>query len=165
MIKAGMDFTKIMGRIEEMSDRTYTYGVPTDLRYIYERASKRGDRSVGLVGVTIGGMLDIKPVIRCYHGDTGPVAKIRKWDTATMKVVEVLKQQHAAGNLLSKHVVASYGGPLPDAEKTEAVQALRDFCKSEGLIFTLAPMSATASLTVGPGFLSIAFIAQEHEFA
>jgi DegV family protein with EDD domain len=165
MINSGVDFTKIMVRMEELSDCTYTYGIPTDLKYIYERASKRGDRSVGFVGATLGGMLDIKPVVRCFHGDTGPVAKIRKWDAATAQTVAVLKRQHAAGQLLSKHVVASYGGTLAEAEGVAAVQDARDYCAKHGLTFTLSQMSASAAINIGPRTLSLAFISQPHEFA
>jgi DegV family protein with EDD domain len=164
MIQSGMDFTKIMGKIEEAADNTYSYAVPTDLKYIYERASKRGDRSVSLFGVTVGGFLDIKPILRVFRGETGACGKVRKWDAAAEKIVSVVKREHQAGHLLSKHICASYGGPLVEAEATTAVKDLRAYCTENGLTFTLSHMSMTASINVGPGMLGISFIGQEHEF-
>src|SRR3546814_17555468 len=68
---------KIRERAELIVQNTYGYMVPRDLHYLRVRGQKKGDRSVGWVGAALGTMLDIKPLIRGYRNETGPVAKLR----------------------------------------------------------------------------------------
>ena len=60
-------------RLEALAASTYAYAVPRDLKYLYERGAKRGDKSVGLMAVTVGGMLDVKPVLMGHGNETKPV--------------------------------------------------------------------------------------------
>src|SRR3546814_10057775 len=69
---------KIRERAELIVQNTYGYMVPRDLHYLRVRGQKKGDRSVGWVGAALGTMLDIKPIIRGYRNETGPVAKLRQ---------------------------------------------------------------------------------------
>src|SRR3546814_231708 len=86
--EAGEEPGRIRTRLEQLASSTYGYLVPRDLYYIRNRARAKGDRSVSLFSAALGTALDIKPVLRGYRGDTGPVAKVKGFDAATQQMFE-----------------------------------------------------------------------------
>src|SRR3546814_19385646 len=64
-------------RLTHIANHTYGFMLPRDLYYLRARAKKKNDRSVGLVTAMLGTALDIKPILRCFRGETGPVGKAR----------------------------------------------------------------------------------------
>lgn len=77
MRKAGEGVQKIRERLEELALNTHGYMVPPDLYYLRNRARTKGDRSVSLFSAALGTALDIKPILHCNKGETGPVAKVK----------------------------------------------------------------------------------------
>ena len=69
---AGATAPEIRTRLEFLAERSYAYMVPRDLGYLRARVKHRGDKSVSLLAAMIGGALDIKPILHCHRGDTGP---------------------------------------------------------------------------------------------
>src|SRR3546814_18165645 len=95
MVEAGQQNpNKIRERAELIVQNTYGYMVPRDLHYLRVRGQKKGDRSVGWVGAALGTMLDIKPNIRGYRHETGPVAKRRPFDYACARSFAYAARQH-----------------------------------------------------------------------
>ncbi len=60
-----------------IANHSYGYMLPRDLYYLRARAKKKNDRSVSLFTAMLGSALDIKPILRCFRGETGPVGKVR----------------------------------------------------------------------------------------
>src|SRR3546814_18242445 len=85
--------------------------VPRDLHYLRVRGQKKGDRSVGWVGAALGTMLDIKPIIRGYRNETGPVAKLRHFDDACASLFAYAARRVASGLLTPPLGLCFGGGP------------------------------------------------------
>src|SRR3546814_1750762 len=107
--EAGEDAGRIRTRLEQLAANTYGYLGPRDLYYIRNRARAKGDRSMSLFSAALGTALDIKPVLRGYRGDTGPVAKVKGCDAATQQMFEFAARRVDAG-LLTPTVAVCYGG-------------------------------------------------------
>src|SRR6185437_5086943 len=73
MIAAGEAPAAIRERLLHIANHSYGYMLPRDLYYLRARAKTKNDRSVSLFSAMLGSALDIKPILRCFRGETGPV--------------------------------------------------------------------------------------------
>jgi DegV family protein with EDD domain len=110
---AGEAPPKIRARLENLALYTQGYMVPPDLHYMRNRLKKRGDRSVSFISAALGTALDIKPVLHCNRGETGPVAKLKGLNNAVEKMFDFAAQRVRAG-LMTPTVGLSYGGQLDE---------------------------------------------------
>jgi DegV family protein with EDD domain len=163
LIRADTPVTRIFKRMDEIIPQTYGYMVPADLGYLYKRASKRGDRSVGFLGYTLGSALDIKPVVRCFHGDTGPVAKVRHFDAACERVFANVRRQIERG-LVAPFVNVSYGDDRAALLQLPGYLAMARAAQARGVEVQWSHLSMSAGVNVGPGALTVGIVAQPHEF-
>lgn len=163
MIAAGeLNPNRIRERLEQIIHNTYGYLIPRDLQYLRLRAKRKGDRSVGLFGALLGTALDIKPVVRGYRNETGPIAKLRHFDDAAERLFEYTVERIDAG-LMSPAVCLSYGGDLAVMRRLPGYAALAQRCTDRGIELCESLMSMTAGINVGDGALAVAFAAEEHE--
>lgn len=162
MIGEGHTPGQIRERIEQVAQHAYTYMLPRDLYYLRARAKKKGDRSVGLVGATLGSALDIKPVLRAYRGETGPVAKMRGFDTGAEAVFRHTVERIQAG-LMVPAVSVSYGGTIRDLESLPGYKELRVACTEHGVALLESEMSITGMVNVGQGALAVGFACEPYE--
>jgi DegV family protein with EDD domain len=155
-----------MGAIRERLDyivhNTHGYLIPRDLFYLRARIRSRGDRSVSLVSAGLGTMLDIKPILRAYHGDTGPVGKARGFDQAAEKLFAYATERVLAG-LIVPVLCMSYGGDTAEVERLPGYAALRSACADQGVELLLSPMSVSGMVNIGVGGLALGFAAPEHK--
>jgi fatty acid-binding protein DegV len=163
LLREDMPVTRVFKRMEEIIPQTYAYLVPTDLYYLYHRARKRGDRSVGFFGYTLGSALDIKPIARSFRGETGPVAKARPFDAAAERVFANITREIGRG-LLAPFVNLSYGGDWKPIQQLPGYQAMAKAAQARGVEICWSHLSITAGVNVGPGALTAGIIAQSHEF-
>lgn len=155
-----LPFDKLRPAIEELSQHVYAYLVPEDLFYIYNRGRKKGDKSVSWLAYKMGSLLDIKPILQAYRGDTGPVDKIAGYDNALRKVFDRARGEIEAG-LRTKVVCMSYAGdPGVIRKKPEYIEFER-YCDSRGIETMLSVMSTTAGVNVGPNSFALAYISGE----
>ncbi len=80
-----------------------------DLFHLKNRASKKGDNSVGWLSYKMGSMLDVKPIIQCYRGQTESVDKAMGFDKGLVKLFENAK--NAISAYLSSLI--KHGEPIP----------------------------------------------------
>ena len=85
MISAGEPPAAIRERLRHIADHGYGYMLPRDLYYLRARAKNpaprmKNDRGVSLFTAMLGSALDIKPILRCVRGETGPVGKVRGFE-------------------------------------------------------------------------------------
>ncbi|HEX4895524.1 MAG TPA: DegV family protein [Solimonas sp.] len=153
---------KIRERVEYIAQNTYGYMVPRDLHYLRVRAQKKGDRSVGWVGATLGTMLDIKPLMRAYRNETSPVAKLRHYEDAVGKVLAYAGRRVEKG-LLTPTLCVSYGGELSEMRALPGYTDLVKLCQSRGVEVLESLMSVTGAVNVGAGCFAIAFASEPHE--
>jgi fatty acid-binding protein DegV len=135
--------------------------LPRDLYYLRARAKKKYDRSVGLVSAMLGSALDIKPILRCFQGETGPVGKVRGFEQGAEALFGYVTKRVRAG-LIVPMVCASYGGDLAVLEHLPGYLELRQACGECGVELMEAPMSITGMVNVGEGAVTIGFAAEDH---
>jgi DegV family protein with EDD domain len=163
MRAAGDSAPTIRARLEHLALNTHGYLVPPDLYYLRARARKKGDRSVGLLSAALGSALDIKPILHCNRGETGPVAKIKGFEPAVQRLFEFTAKRVAAG-LMTPTVCLSYGGELSQMHHLPGYQELRAACKAHDVELFESVMSLTGMVNVGKGALVVGFAAEPHKF-
>jgi fatty acid-binding protein DegV len=136
--------------------------LPRDLYYLRARAKKKGDRSVGLFGVAIGSALDIKPLLRGFQGETGPVGKVRGFEPGARALFADATERVQSG-LLVPVVCVSYGGNLRELEALPGYDTLKATCAERGVELLESPMSITGMVNVGQGALTVAFASEPYE--
>jgi DegV family protein with EDD domain len=161
MIRADETPAAIRERLVQVANNSYGYMLPRDLYYLRARAKKKNDRSVSLFSAMLGSALDIKPLLRCYRGETGPVGKIRGFEQGADALFGYATQRVRAG-LLVPMVCVSYGGDLAVLASLPGYGALRDACAECGVELMEAPMSITGMINVGQGAVTLGFAAGEH---
>ena len=160
---AGEQPPRIRTRLEELANHTYGYLVPRDLYYIRNRARAKGDRSVSLVSAALGTALDIKPVLRGFRGETGPVAKLKGFEPAVEKLFDFAARRVRAG-LLTPTVTLCYGGHLDEMRALPGYARLREACAEQNVEVFESVMSTTGMVNVGRGAVVVGFAAPEHRF-
>jgi DegV family protein with EDD domain len=163
LLREDVPVTRVFKRMEEVIAQTYAYLVPTDLYYLYHRARKRGDRSVGFFGYTLGSALDIKPIARSFRGETGPVAKARHFDAAAERVFDNITREVERG-LLAPFVNFSFGGDWAPIQQLPAYRKLVQSARARNVEICWSHLSMSAGVNVGPGALTAGIVAQPHEF-
>lgn len=164
MRSAGLAPGEMREQLERLAQHTYGYMLPRDLYYLRARGQKKGDRSVGWVTAALGTTLDIKPVLRAYRGETGPVGKVRGFEHGCELMFANTVRAVRAG-LLTPTVCVSYGGPTRELENLPGYADLAAVCREHEVEFYASPMSITGMINVGPGALIIGFAATTHEFS
>lgn len=163
MIRAGEGVAKIRARLENLAINTHAYMVPRDLMYLRSRTRAKGDKSVSLFSATLGSALDIKPVLHCNRGETGPVGKIRGWDAAVGRLFAFTAERVRAG-LMTPALCMSFGGELEEMRMLPGYASLIDVCRGAGVEVHESVMSLTGMVNVGKGSLVIGFAAEPHAF-
>ena len=161
---AGATAPEIRSRLEFLAERSYAYMVPRDLGYLRARIKHRGDKSVSLLAALIGGALDIKPILHCHRGDTGPVGKVRGFEPAAEKLFAFAAERVRAG-LLTPTLCLSYGGELEQMRALPGYAALVAACDEHHVERFETVMSLTGMVNVGVGSLTLGFAAPPHAFA
>lgn len=151
-------------RLEFLAQNTFGYMLPRDLYYLRARAQKKGDRSVGWLGATLGTALDIKPLLRGHRGETGPVAKVRGFEPAAKHLFAQVTRRVEAG-LLAPTVCVSYGGDLDALRAMDGYEALQEACARHDVLLHESPMSITGMINVGAGAITIGLAASECAFS
>lgn len=160
---AGEGPGKIRARLEHLALHTYGYLVPRDLYYIRNRARAKGDRSVSLLSAALGTALDIKPVLRGWRGDTGPVAKVKGFEPAAQKLFEFASRRVESG-LMTPTLTLCYGGELGEMRALPGYDALREACRANNVEVFESVMSLTGMVNVGKGAVVVGFASEAHSF-
>ncbi|MCK5336488.1 MAG: DegV family protein [Gammaproteobacteria bacterium] len=147
---------QIVTKLEAIIDRVYAYVLPKDLYQLKNNASKKGDKSVGWFSYQVGTMLNVKPIIQCYKGETAPVDKVMGYDKGLEALFDKAKEAVKAG-LSIKVISMSYAGDLSEIKTKKSYIEFEAFLKERGIPRMLAVMSTTAAINVGPGAFSIAY--------
>ena len=150
-------------RLDHVVARTQAYMVPRDLNYLRARTRHRGDRSVSLLAATLGTALDIKPILHCSRGETGPVAKIKGFQAATGALFGKVAQRVGAG-LVTPTVCLAYGGELDELRRLPGYAELREACQARGVELFESVMSLTGMVNVGKGSVVVGYAGEPLRF-
>ena len=117
---------------------------------------KKGGR-IGAITATIGGILNIKPVVEIRSGEVKLIGKARGSKMGNNKLREKIKEY--GGIDYSNPYAVAYSG-LSDSLLRKYVEDSSDICPNgEKLEFTL--IGSTIGTHVGPGAIAVAFFAKE----
>ena len=154
---------EIRSRLEFLAGRSYSYMVPRDLGYLRARTRHRGDRSVSLLASVLGTAFDIRPVLHCHQGETGPVDSVRGFEPAARRLFDFACERVREG-LLTPTLCLSYGGELDAMRALPHYDRLIATCREHGIEVFETVMSLTGLVNVGPGALTIGIAAPPHAF-
>ncbi len=150
-------FGALRATIEQLSQQVHAYLVPEDLFYLRHRASKKGEKTVGLLGYHFGSLLDIKPIIGFHRGASQVAAKERGYDRALVKLFDIARQAIETG-LATPVVNMSYAGDPEVIRRKRAFIGFERLARERGVELLLSVMSTTAGINVGPGAFCLAYI-------
>ena len=153
-----LSFGAVRSIAEQLSQQIYGYLVPDDLFYIRYRASKKGEKSIGLIGYHFGSLLDIKPIIGFRQGESQVIAKERGFDRTLIKLFEIVRQAIEQG-LATRIVNVSYAGELDVIRRKRAFVEFEQHVRERGVEVLLSVMSTAGGINVGPGSLALSYIA------
>lgn len=163
LIKAGKNKQDIVRLAEAFKSKIYAYALPPDVSYIRERARKRGEHSLGMLGALVAKSLDIKPIIRANNDETAPVGKARGFDNAVDKLFHYGRHRLEQG-LLCPYIIVSIAGDISDLEKYDSFKELKAAAEANDVKLMACAMGLTSGLNLGPGAVSMALAAEEHQF-
>lgn len=153
-----LSFGTLRNAVEQLSQQVHGYLIPEDLFYLHHRASKKGEKSVGLFGYHFGTLLDIKPVIGFHQGESQVLAKERGFDRALIKAFEIARQAIDQG-LATRIVNTSYAGDPEFIRRKRAFVDFKQYANNREVEVLLSIMSTTAGINVGPGSFALSYIA------
>ncbi|MCB1919571.1 MAG: DegV family protein [Candidatus Competibacteraceae bacterium] len=153
-----LSFSVLRGVIEQLSQQVYGYLVPEDLFYIRHRASKKGEKSIGLLGYHFGSLLDIKPIIGFHRGQSQAIDKERGFDRTLIKLFNIARQAIDRG-LATRIVNTSYAGDPEVIRRKRAFVDFERYARERGIETLLSVMSTAGGINVGPGAFALAYIA------
>ena len=160
---AGEGAPKIRSRLEHLALYTQGYMVPPDLHYMRNRIKRRGDKSISFLSATLGTALDIKPILHCNRGETGPVAKVKGFEAAAEKMFDFAASRVRAG-LMTPTLSLSYGGDLDKMRSLPGYRSLRDTSAEHNVEVYESLMSLSGMVNVGQGGLVVGFAAEPAKF-
>jgi fatty acid-binding protein DegV len=162
-LQAGMPAQRLVQHLDTLRHHVHTLVVPKDLFYLYSRAKAKGDNSVGWLTYNLGKALDIKAVVHAHAGKTEPCMKVRGFDDAIKRVLEIATMKVREG-LITPTVCVSYAGYVEDVRNWIPYIALETVCQRRGVKLHLSTMSLTGGINVGAGALSVAFACKSLSF-
>ena len=116
-----------------------------------------------MLSAALGTALDIKPVLRCFRGDTGPVAKVKGFEPAVEKLFDFAARRVKAG-LMTPTLTLCYGGRLDEMRALPGYARLREACAAQNVEVFESVMSTTGMVNVGRGAVVVGFAAADHAF-
>lgn len=159
LVATGATSSDVIRHIEALTRTTQAFLIPADLSQLRHQARRKGDKSVGLLSYALGSALDIKPIVRGYRGETGPVGRVRGFETGVDKLFDVATEQIRQG-LTAPTVCVSYGGDPAVVAAMPTFQKMRLAAKQHDVSIHLSEMSTTAAVNIGAGGVSVAFASE-----
>jgi len=130
----------IIGELQDMIPRLRILLTLDTLEYL-----QRGGR-IGRAQAFLGGLLNVKPVLECRHGEIYPVERVRTRPAAIRRVAEIVQQ------LGPKERIAIAHSDCEDEARTFAAEVARQ----EGVpTVPIAEIGSVVGTHTGPGVLGI----------
>lgn len=165
LIGAGAAASDIRSRIKELVPQVYGYMLPRSLYQLRARARKKGDKSVGWAKYVVGSALDMKPVLRGFRNETGPVTTIRHFEEGVQRCFAFLRRLIEDDMLITPALCIGYAGDLQELDALPGYTELLAVAKDAGVTVYPSIMSITGGINVGEGALAFAVAARDHEFS
>lgn len=136
----GLDGASIQSRVEEMRDGVETFFSVATLEYL-----RRGGR-IGRAGALMGSALQVKPVLCIRDGQVTPLERVRTFDRALNRIVELAR---AADRGQGVCVIVGHADAEADAERVaRQLEAV-----AETLL--IQPLGPVVGAHAGPGVVGV----------
>ena len=136
----------------------------SDLSVVRARATKRGEKSIGLGAFLLASALDIKPVMRRFQGNNEPVERVLGSEKAAERMFEIACEQ-IQHRITSSYVVVAYGGDPKEVERFKFYHELKHLCAAKGVEMLTTISSMSLSVNIGQGGLAVAWGTDEWKAA
>ena len=146
--EAGIDADTIVSRLEEMSKRCRVYFLVDTLEFL-----ARGGR-IGGASALLGGILQIKPILRLHDGKVDQYERERTHKRAIARMQEIVLEQIPLDGL--GYLTVMQAGAY-DQAKTLASELGKKVNQMEVPIYDMPPAIITHG---GPGILGVGFFAK-----
>lgn len=144
--------------LETLGEQVVTYLLPQDPFFLRFRAREKGERALGAFGYQAARLFDLKPILRMSGGDSQIIARPQGFAGALVTLFDLAREAISSG--LKKPLVAmSYAGEPAEITELPSYKSFAAFAEGQGVELTMAVMSATSGINVGPGAFSLAYAA------
>lgn len=155
-LKRGVAHLELVQHIRALAEKVHSFLVPDDLFYLRNRASKKGDESIGLLRYLVGNALDVKPIVGARLGETEVIGKARGFEAAMQQLfaraIEAVEQ-----GLSVPMVAISYAGDPALISQSEPYRRFAAGAKRHGVNVMISVMGPTGGINVGPGSLALSY--------
>jgi DegV family protein with EDD domain len=139
----------------------HTLIVPNDLSFAARTARSIERQGVSGWKVSIASLLNLKPILHLNADQLMPYTRVRGHVPAVSRVLARLSELVSRGSLDTPFVAVGYSGRLDEIEALEEYKALRTLCSRHRVTLSLAPMSATSVMMLGPRALTASFASRQ----
>lgn len=159
----GLSHRELLENSKRLSNHIQSYSAPADVKYLRERARKRGDRSISLLNATLGKALNISPVVFGGQNRTESVGQVKGHENAVARIAEHAIQAIERG-VETPLITIAYAGPLEDLKSYSAVTELRELAQAHGVKVAVSVATLTAIINMGPRTFSLALAPADADF-
>ncbi len=151
LCEEGKSAKEIKDILDSIKDKLYIIAMVDTLKYL-----KMGGRISGVVSL-VGGLLNIKPIVKVYDGAIHQIGKARGAKLGNQALIEEIKK---VGEIdYTKPVLFGHSGQSDEGVKLFLEQT-KDFWKDGNAPKESILMGSTIGTHAGPGIVAIAFFAK-----
>ena len=151
LLEEGKSAKEIKDILDSIKDKLYIIAMVDTLKYL-----KMGGRISGVVSL-VGGLLNIKPIVKVYDGAIHQIGKARGAKLGNQALIEEIKK---VGEIdYTKPVLFGHSGQNDEGVKL-FIEQTKDFWKEGNAPEESILMGSTIGTHAGPGIVAIAFFAK-----
>lgn len=146
MAKDGVSKEDILNRVDFLMNHMEHIFTVADLQYLV-----RGGRLSKVAGF-IGGLLNIKPILKVEEGKLVPLEKVRGKKKVLSRIVDIMEER--GKDLKGQTIGMTHGDDLETAEALKALITERFGCE----VFIVNTIGAAIGAHTGPGVITLFFL-------
>lgn len=159
----GVSRRELLESSKQFADYIQSYAAPVDLKYLRERARRKGDRTIGLFSATLGKALNISPIVYGGQNSTSAVGKVKGHKNAVAKICEHAMRCIDRG-LQTPLISIAYAGHLEALKQYESVEELKNYAAKRNVKVVTSVSSLTSTINLGPGTFGLAVAPKDTTF-
>ena len=140
LVAAGGDAESVTSRVSEMRDKVHTYFSVATLEFL-----RRGGR-IGRASALLGSVLQVKPVLCIRDGLVTPLERVRTFDRALNRIVELTREVDLGRGLC---VIVGHADAEADAERV--ARELEPVAET----LMIQPLGPVVGAHAGPGVVGV----------
>ncbi len=143
--------------LNEFRAHVHTLAMPGRFDFIARAARRVERRPIPLWKQHLGEMFSLVPMLHMQADRIRVAERVRRGPRGLGTVLGRCLRALESGTLANPLIAVSYAGPLDALEALPQFAELRTQCTRQQVTLSVAPMSMTGALMLGPGALSVSF--------